>query len=238
MTGKIGREAHWLRRRSAAVVGLLLLAACQRGPKPIAPAGMTPLPASTVREWVAGYRPKTPVRYDLRWTYRTQRGAAKGRASMRVAPPDSLRFDFRGPFGKSGAAVVIGDSGLWSKPEGDFQDMLRSAPLFWAALGLPQPPQPRAAVLGLDSPERRAWRYAAASDTFDFVEVRQTPKRILGEMRRGGRTIGVSDATFDPAGTHVVAAQLDFPIENSRFNFTVDSVSQTEAFESDIWRQP
>src|SRR5205085_2537672 len=91
--------------RWAAIMGLVLVAGCQRGPQPIAPAGMAPIPAATVREWVSGYQMKTPGRYDLRWTYRTQKGAAKGRASMRIAPPDSLRFDFRGPFGKSGAAA-------------------------------------------------------------------------------------------------------------------------------------
>ena len=93
-------------------------------------------------------------------------------------------------------------------------------------------------MLGLDSPERRAWRYAAAADTFVFVELRQTPKHLLAEMRRGGRTVGLSDATYDNAGTRVVGAQLDFPTENSRFNFTVDSITQTEAFDSGIWQKP
>jgi hypothetical protein len=155
-----------------------------------------------------------------------------------VAPPDSLRFDFRGPFGKSGAAVVVGDSGVWAKPEGEFEDVLRAAPLFWAALGIPLGPGSKMQTLGLVRPEGHAWRYAAASDTFDFVEVGQKPAHLLAEMRRAGRIVGMADAQFNEAGDHVVSSQLDFPTTESRFTFTVDSVVTTEAFGSEIWRRP
>jgi hypothetical protein len=187
---------------------------------------------------MASYAPKTWTRYDLKWKYRNARGAAGGRAAIRIAPPDSLRFDFRGPFGKSGTAMVVGDSGMWAKPEGDFDDILRAAPLFWAALGIPLAPGPKMKAFGLERPEGRAWRYATASDTFDFLETRQKPAHLLAEMRRAGKIVGVVDAQFNEAGSHVVASRLDFPTTESRFSFTVDSVVTTEAFGSEIWRRP
>ena len=222
-----------------ALGGLLVaLLGCRPGFKSIAPEGLAPTDPSRVEEWVAGYTPGQDVRYDLRWTYRTARGSTKNRAAIRISPPDSLRLDFRGPFGKSGAAVVIGDSGVWSRPEGDFKDLLRAAPLFWAALGMPRAPGRGVSVLALETPERRAWRYAGVSDTFDFVELHQKPRRLLAEMRRGGRVIGRSEAEFNEAGDQIVTSQLDFPTEESRFNFTVDSVTHAEAFGPDIWRRP
>jgi hypothetical protein len=50
--------------------------------------------------------------------------------------------------------------------------------------------------------------------------------------------VGVVDAQFNEAGSHVVASRLDFPTTESRFSFTVDSVVTTEAFGSEIWRRP
>lgn len=103
---------------------------------------------------------------------------------------------------------------------------------------MPPPPKPQVAVSAMATTERRAWRYAAASDTFDFVEVRQKPLRLMAEMRRAGRIIGLSDAHFDESGDHVVSARLDFPRAQSRFSFTVDSVTRVETFDPDIWREP
>src|SRR6185436_20904388 len=83
---------------------LSLLTSCRTGFRSIAPVGLTPTDAATIRGWLASYAPKTWTRYDLKWKYRNARGAAGGRAAIRVAPPGSLRVGFRGPFGKSGTA--------------------------------------------------------------------------------------------------------------------------------------
>lgn len=217
---------------------LLLGSACRPSIKSIAPQGLAPFDPAEVGRWVAEYGPAKPVRYDLRWTYRTARGSTRNRAVVRVSPPDSLRLDFRGPFGKSGAAVFVGDSGIWSRPEGDLRDLLAAAPLFWAALGMPRAPGPDVSVSALVTPERRAWRYAGVADTFDFVELRQEPRRLLAEMRRAGRILGRSEAEFTENGGHISSSQLDFPAEESRFSFTVDSVTHAEEFAAEIWRRP
>jgi hypothetical protein len=133
---------------------------------------------------------------------------------------------------------VIGDSGMWAKPEGDFEDILHAAPLFWASLGIPLGPGPKMQVFGLSRPEGHAWRYATATDTFDFVELRQKPAHLLAEMRRKGQIVGVVDAQLNDAGDRVVSSRLDFPTAESRFSFTVDSVVTTEAFGPEIWRRP
>src|ERR1044072_4194778 len=93
---------------------LVLTLSCRAGTKSIAPAGLARLDRWAAAQWLEPYAARRPVRYDMHWKYRNSRGAAGGRAAVRVAPPDSLRFDFRGPLGKCRAAVVILDSGLWS----------------------------------------------------------------------------------------------------------------------------
>jgi hypothetical protein len=133
---------------------------------------------------------------------------------------------------------VIGDSGRWAKPQSDLSDLLHAAPLFWAALGMPSPPSAKVAVSALETRQRRAWRYAGVADTFDFVEYRDPPRRLLAELRRGGKIAGFAEALFDSSKTQVASARLDFPGASSRFSFSVDSVIRTESFGADVWRQP
>ena len=66
----------------------------------------------------------------------------------------------------------------------------------------------------------------------------QLPARLTAEMRSGGRIVGVSDALFNDAGDHVVSSQLVFPAAKSRFSFTVDSLTNVEAFGPETWIRP
>lgn len=227
------------RRSLGLVVALLSVFACRPTLRSIAPENLAPVSADSVTRWVSDFTPRTRVRYDLRWRFQNDRGATGGRAAARIAPPDSLRFDLRGMLGKSGAAVVVGSTGVWARPEGDFKDILQSAPLFWAALGVPLRPPAGTETFGVSSAERRAWRYAVASDTFDFVVLRDRPvPRLLAEMRRQGKIIGVVDAQFDSAGARVVSARMDFPAQEYRFTFSVEAVDSSEIFGSEIWARP
>ena len=126
-------------------VGLMgALAACTPSLSSISPVGFTPADRAVVAGWIAEFAPSEPRLYEIRpWRYRTERGAAAGRASIRIVPPDSLRFDYRGPFGKAGNAAVVGNSALWVSEGDDIEGLITYAPLLWAALGLPQMP-PRA----------------------------------------------------------------------------------------------
>lgn len=223
------------RLAALALVGTL---ACRTGPRSIAPEGLADIPYDTVRGWVAEYTPQRARRYDLRWQFLNDRGSTGGRAAIRIAPPDSLRFDFRGAFGRSGAAVVIGDSGIWARPEGDFEDLLRTAPLFWAALGLPLPPERGTPLLGLRRDDRRAWRYVIGRDTFDFIDLRGSQPRLLAEMRRRGTIMGMVDARLSGPGGVVTEARLDFPAAETRFSFKVERVDSTERFGPDTWQRP
>ncbi|MSR07364.1 MAG: hypothetical protein EXR93_09920 [Gemmatimonadetes bacterium] len=213
--------------------------ACQPKARSIAPVDLVPIHADSIANWISEYRPRVPVRYDLKWQFLNDRGSTGGRAAIRIAPPDSLRFDVRGMFGKTGAAVVVGANGVWSKPENDFKDVLQSAPLFWAALGAPLRPPGGSATFGVAGAGRRAWRYAVGADTFDFVDRRNAAgHHLLAEMRRRGTIVGVTDATFNATGTRVASARIDFPAAETRFSFSVEAVDSLEKFDPGIWARP
>lgn len=213
------------------------LGACAPRLTSIAPSGLEPASRDTIVAWGAAYRPSGPVRYDVRWRFANPKGSTAGRAAVRIAPPDTLRFDYRGPFGRSGAAVIVGDSALWVAPERDTRELLPAAPLFWAALGIPQPPPDEAVVSGR-STGGRVWRYVSRADTMDFVEVGPGPERLLTEVRREGKIVASTEVRFRPGGRLPLEARVRFPQDGSALILSVEAVERVDAFDPSTWRRP
>ncbi len=164
--------------------GLCLLVGCTPRLDSLSPRGFMPADRDLVFGWVEEMTPSRPRVYEVRpWRFQNERGSAAGRASIRIVPPDSLRFDYRGPFGKSGTAAVVGDSALWMTSD-DFEGLVTYAPLFWTALGIPPVPPDTAALFSLVGDDFRAWRYILAQDTVDFVLRGSPAVSLLGEIRR------------------------------------------------------
>src|SRR5258708_36362966 len=63
-----------------AILTVAGLVGCRHGLHSIAVVGLAPLPRSTLAEWVSHYAPRNPVRYELRWRFQNDQGAAGGRA--------------------------------------------------------------------------------------------------------------------------------------------------------------
>src|SRR5207249_2291710 len=134
---------------------------------PVAPSSRV-----SVAEWARQTLPRAARLIRFRWRYQDERVKYAGRGTARIAPPDSLRFDYVGPLGLgSGAAVVIGDSVAWADPEKNFRSLVPAVRMLWAAFSMVRPPAPDAAVLGArlaDSTtarRRRIWRFAQPEDT-------------------------------------------------------------------------
>lgn len=220
-----------------AVGALAVVAACGPRIESIAPTGLLPLSPDSARSWVDALRPDRPVRYDLRWRYTTQQGSSAGRAAVRLAPPDTLRFDYRGPFGRAGSALIIGSTVVWTQPEEETESLVPTAPLFWAALGSPLAPPEGAAVLGRVWERQRAWRYVTASEEIDFIVQEDAPRRLLAELRRADRIIGSSRASLTVNGPYPVEARVAFPREAALFTFTVEAIDTLAAFGPDTWKR-
>ena len=216
---------------TAAAVG-----GCGAGLPSIAPAGLVPMEPAAVAAWRAGFAPAGPRRYDLRWRFYTPKGSTAGRATVRIAPPDSLRFDYRGPFGRSGAALLLGDSVVWAEPEKDVRELIPLAPLFWAALGIPLAPPGGAVVAGLDGIERRAWREMVGGDTLDVVHTRTGAGRLLTQLRRGG--VAASTEVRFGAERLPIQGEMRFPKDGAAFVFSIQAVDTTVVFDAATWRRP
>ena len=216
--------------------GLCLLTGCTPRLSSLAPQGFVPAERDLVVGWVAEMTPSRPRLYQIRpWRFQNQQGSAAGRASVRIVPPDSLRFDYRGPFGKSGNAVLVGDSVLWMTSE-DFEGLVTYAPLFWTALGMPPVPPDTAALFSLIGDDFRAWRYVLAQDTLDFVLRGSPAVSLLGEIRRQGQVLAQATVELDTITGLVTRSKIDF-YNISRFEFTVQSVDTLASFDPTVWQR-
>jgi len=192
---------------------------------------------SAVR-WSRSTLPRTPTVIRFRWHYQDERVKYAGRGSVRVAPPDSLRFDYVGPLGLgSGAAVVIGDSVRWADPDKDFRSLVPAIPMLWAAFAMVRPPPDDATVLGAELGDRTVWRFAQPADTLDYMVTDSAGQgsRVEAEWRRRGKMVARSRTQLD-AVAHAANARIDFPEASARFELTVVLVDTAQVFAPALWR--
>jgi len=194
--------------------------------------------------WTRTRLRRTPVLIRFRWRYQDERVKYAGRGSTRIVPPDSLRFDFAGPFNLgNGAAVVIGDSVAWADPEKNFRSLVPAIPMLWAAFAMVRPPAPDASVFCgqmVDSVTHRRrviWRFAQVEDTLDYVVTDSAGRESLleAEWRRRGAVVARSRSQLD-ALRRPASARVDFPEAPARFELTVGVVDTAAVIPPNVWR--
>lgn len=230
------------------IAACVLLTACPapRTLSPLVPIAVVPVARDSAVAWTRTTLPRTPTRIRFRWRYQDERVKYAGRGTLRIGPPDSLRFDYAGPLGLgSGAAVVMGDSVLWADPEKSFRSLVPAIPMLWAAFAMVRPPVDAAEVLGAQltdslSPRRRViWRFAQPGDTLDYAVTDSAGHRsvVEAEWRRRGERVARSRSQLDAMG-RPASARVDFP-ENSggaRFELTVVSIDTAAVIAPAVWR--
>jgi len=205
---------------------------------------LAPASRDSAVAWTRTTLPRTPTLIRFRWRYQDERVKYAGRGSTRIARPDSLRFDFAGPFNLgNGAAVVIGDSVAWADPEKNFRSLVPAIPMLWAAFAMVRPPANDARVLGrqlVDSvthKRRVFWRFAQIEDTLDYVVTDSAGRESLleAEWRRRGAVVARSRSQLD-ALRRPASARVDFPEAPARFELTVGVVDTAAVIPPNVWR--
>ena len=174
----------------------------------------------------------------MRWTFQTQQGAVRGQAAVRIAPPDTLRFDYRGPFGRSGAAFLVDEDLVWAEPEGEVELLIQAIPLFWAALGLPRDPPQGSSIFGIETEGNRRWQYGVNGDTLAYAVRTMPERRFLASMRRLDDVLGHVEVNYDAQTNLPTKVTLTFPETASRFLMDVTSIDTTVTFSADVWKRP
>ena len=135
------------RRALSYIAACACLAGCRSRPAPLVPEPLAPADGDSAVAWARATLPAHHTAIRFRWKYEDDQKRWGGRGQARIAPPDSLRFDYVGPLGLgAGAAAVVADSAIWADPEKNFRSLVPAVRMLWAGLGIVRPPAPNAAV--------------------------------------------------------------------------------------------
>ena len=205
---------------------------------------VAPADRDSATRWTRTTLPRAATLIRFRWRYEDEQVKYAGRGTARIAPPDSLRFDYAGPLGLgSGAAVLIGDSVSWADPAKNFRALVPAIPMLWAAFGMVRPPASDAAVFGAQTTDslhgrrRVVWRFAQSADTLDYVVTDSAGRlsQLEAEWRRRGKTVARSRSQYD-AQMHPASARVDFPEEHGRFELTIVGIDTAAVIAPGVWR--
>jgi hypothetical protein len=207
---------------------------CGGAPGSVVPQSAGPVSSEQVAQWVRSTQPDEHRLHRFKWLFRDDKSSAGGRGSVRIAPPDSMRFDVAGPFGSDPAsAAVIGERPLWAQPPDAIDKLVPNYPLMWGMFGVARPPDAGAELRGLSDGATTAWRYAEADDTVEYLRTEGRPVRMLTVVRHGGELVGKAETTLDSAGAPLTA-RLTVPSVPARLDLTFLSTSRAD-FAPDVW---
>jgi len=223
-----------------------VLAGCRGRPAPLIPLPLAPVARDSAVTWAGATVPAHRTAIRFRWRYQDDQRRWGGRGQARIAPPDSLRFDYVGTLGLGvGAAAMVGDSVVWADPEKNFRSLVPAVRMLWAGLGIVRPPAPDATVFGervqsagsggsADSVVR-LWRFIQGEDTLDYRESTGSGRVLEAEWRQRGKVLARSRTQCDEHAMPA-SARIDFPEGRARFELTVVAVDTAAAFDPAIWR--
>lgn len=218
-----------------------LLAGCPGRLPPLVPQPLEAADRDAAVAWARATLPARRIAIRFRFKYQDSERRWGGRGQARIAPPDSLRFDYVGPLGLgAGAAVVVGDSAVWADPERNFRSLVPALRLLWAGLGIVRPPAPGGQVFGRSDPggdrRRRIWRFVEGPDTLDYVVTEDGGRVLEAEWRQAGKRLARSITQLDARGLPA-RARLDFPEGPARFELSVVVVDTAAVIDPALWRR-
>jgi hypothetical protein len=222
----------------AAYLPLILLLACKPTPTVLVPAGATSLTSEQVRPWVIATEPTGNSIRQFKWLFQDDRSSAGGVGTARVAPPDTLRFDARGPLGSGRmAALVVSDQPVWAVPEETVAQLVPDYTLLWAMFGVARLPNPRASIRGLEDGRTQTWEYSLGRDTVVYVRRLESPGRLTAEVRRAGKVFGRVETKLSADG-QPTSARLVVPDVPAQLDIQFVSSTAAPAFPPDTWLPP
>jgi hypothetical protein len=207
-------------------------------PLPI-PTGMAPATLAEAARWADSTRPAENRDLRFRWKFQDQYDATfAGRGRVRLALPDSVRFDAAGSLGIGRvAAFVAGDTAIWAEPEKDMQKLVPNYQLFWAMLGVARVPAEADAVRRVAAGTLTAWQFSLGQDTVEYVRDQGAMPRLIAEVRQGGKRLARVETKFGPDGLPA-SSRLIVVRPTSKLELTFYQNVAARPFAPDTWIRP
>ncbi|HTK55316.1 MAG TPA: hypothetical protein VL295_00715 [Gemmatimonadales bacterium] len=220
---------------TALYLALGMLGACKPTLAGVVPVGAVEVSLDSVPVWAAAAAPEGRILHRFKWLYHDERSSIGGRGSVRIAAPDSLRFDVAGPLGANpAAAMVVGDSAIWIDAPQSIHDIVPSYPLLWAGFGIVHPPANATLIWAGRAGGVVAWRMTAGADTVEYALTRTGARRLVAEVRSGGKVTARMDAELSADG-RPAKARLLVPSRPARLDLTFTLSDPSARFPAEVW---
>ncbi|HEV8600357.1 MAG TPA: hypothetical protein VGQ69_13445 [Gemmatimonadales bacterium] len=200
---------------------------------------MAPATLAEAARWADSTRPADNRDLRFRWKFQDQHDAtAAGRGRVRLALPDSVRFDAAGSLGIGRvAAFVAGDTAIWAEPEKDVQKLVPNYQLFWAMLGIVRVPAQADGVRRFADATLTAWQFSLGQDTVEYVREHGAVPRLIAEVRQGGERLARVETKFGPDGLPT-SSRLIVVRPPSKLELTFYQNVTARPFAPDTWTRP
>ncbi|MEO8295070.1 MAG: hypothetical protein ABI613_06090 [Gemmatimonadota bacterium] len=219
-------------------LAVILILGCTPPAGPLVPLDAAPVSPEQVQGWVGATIPRESALHQFKWLFRNDRSSAGGVGRIRIAAPDTLRLDARGPLGSGRmAAVVVGERSVWAEPEDQVAQIVPDYTLLWAMFGVARLPARGATLRGIDNDQLTSWEYAFGGDTVAYARTKGEPARFSAEVRRRGRLFG-RVVTRLSANGQPVSARLTVPDVPAQLDINFVSTTAQSAFPPETWLPP
>jgi hypothetical protein len=173
---------------------------------------------------------------NLRWRFADPTLDVSGRGAARIAPPDSLRIDVRGPLGFGRGTLVLAGDSLWADPASMVRQVMPSRFLVWAMLGVLRAPDSLARLETAGADGRVLLRVVEADGRATTFEMRGDT--VVGAVQeRAGREVGRLVLRRDASG-QVRRAEAEDKERDARLVFDIERRTASGPFPVAIWPRP
>jgi len=173
---------------------------------------------------------------SLRWRFADPTLEAAGRGAARLAPPDSLRIDVRGPLGFGRGTLVLAGDSLWADPASMVAQVMPSRFLVWAMLGVLRAPDALERLEEAEIDGRVLVRVLESDGRSTTFEMRGDT--MVGAVQeRAGREVGRLVLRRDASG-QVRRAEAEDKERDARLVFDIERRTASGPFPASVWHRP
>ena len=197
--------------------------------EPSTPSGrLQAVSLSDVMPVLAPLIPDMPVRFRVIWEF-SRDSRVRGRGTVVIVPPDTMRFDFRAPFGRRGGVGIVANQVVWSDPDTVGQQVGDGVVLVWAALGIPRIVWD--SVYHAREPSRDVVRFVTGDTSVTYTVSDAPAPQLTAVLQRGHRVIGSGGLRFDSDTVRVAVGRMRHFLRDVALSFVIERVDTLDTLD-------